>query len=549
VLRLILGSLILAYLDGFLITMPDVSQSCYENSWAFYSASTGLNLSYNLPTVDDVDLVEAGEDGDLWLASHSKSSVYYLPNGGSQWIETDLSYYGTFTVYAMAWDNGPEKLLVYGYSSTMGMKLLEVEPIGVPPVVKEKNPGSLYIPGTVAGLAVMDDPDDDDYELFIAGTFDGIGNGHNIPNFVRYKQGSYDSPLPNMPPIRAIASNGSTIFYATVGCAANNRGLPIGYYSKNTELLDVWTTIPLVIGGSGCVTALYADSRYVFVGGSFTVSIPGSGDVANAVVYYDRMTNDWHSINIPSTISSTSFAYDINALSVSVINNVYYLAIGGHFEFTVAGTTYYSFAMCDLSSLSWYPVPTEFAVDSVINSVLIDEISSVYIAGSLKLTSGGTTEGVFVFDVSTNTYRQVGYLPTVADSIILHTDDSDDQAVTTIYAGGNFVNGTKHLGLAYTNVQSSSSQSWTRAADDSQFFQYYTGDITEMVYATGGVGANNTNGYQSSYTVVNESSGGGMSGWGIFFLTAFILLVVLGVIAGAVGGFVYMKKRQNYQEL
>jgi hypothetical protein len=311
----------------------------------------------------------------------------------------------------------------------------------------------------------------------------------------------------------------------------------------------VWTTVPVVTGGSGCVTALYADSRYVFVGGSFTVTIPGSNEQAEGVVYYDRQSNQWNSINIPSTISSSSFAYDINSLAVSNIDGVYYLAIGGHFEFTVAGTTYYSFAMCDLSSLSWYPVPSEFDVDSVINSVIIDDISNVYIAGSLKLTSGGITEGVFVFDVTTSQYRQVGNLPTVADSIILHTDDSDDQLVTTIYAGGNFMNGTKHLGLAYTNIQSQPSVAWSRAADDSQFFQYYTGSITNMVYTTGGIGANNTNGYQSSYTLITTSSEGGMSGWGIFFLTAFIILVVLGVIGGAIGGLVYMKKRQNYQEL
>ena len=63
----------------------------------------------------------------------------------------------------MTWDDGPDNLLVYGTSATLGNQLLEIEPVGLPPVVKQKNPGSLYIPGTVYGLAVMDDPDDDDY--------------------------------------------------------------------------------------------------------------------------------------------------------------------------------------------------------------------------------------------------------------------------------------------------------------------------------------------------------------------------------------------------
>lgn len=69
-----------------------------------------------------------------------------------------------------------------------------------------------------------------------------------------------------------------------------------------------------------------------------------------------------------------------------------------------------------------------------------------------------------------------------------------------------------------------------------------------MIYTTGGVGQDNQNGYNPSYSVP-LSSGSGMSGWGIFFLTVFILLIVVVIIAVPVGGFVYYKKRQNYQEL
>ena len=67
-----------------------------------------------------------------------------------------------------------------------------------------------------------------------------------------------------------------------------------------------------------------------------------------------------------------------------------------------------------------------------------------------------------------------------------------------------------------------------------------------MVYVTGGVGQDYQNGYDPSYTL-QYTSDSGMSGWGIFFLTVFILLIVVGFIAAAVAGFVFYKKRSNYQ--
>jgi len=147
-----------------------------------------------------------------------------------------------------------------------------------------------------------------------------------------------------------------------------------------------------------------------------------------------------------------------------------------------------------------------------------------------------------------NSYTVIGNLPTEADSIILYNFSQDDVDYTNIIAGGNFNNGTLHSGLGFTDVNSSPSTTWTRAAASSQFDQFYTGEIVSLVYTTGGSGGNNTNGYDSSYTVPQSSSSGGMSGWGIFFLTVFILLIVAVIVAAVVGGgFVFMRKRNNYQ--
>merc|ERR1712137_696262 len=192
-----------------------------------------------------------------------------------------------------------------------------------------------------------------------------------------------------------------------------------------------------------------------------------------------------------------------------------------------------------------------FDTDTVVNTVLIDGISEIYIAGALQLTQGGIEEGVFKFDLDTNQYAEVGNLPTEAQSMILHTYDTDDEEdeYTEIYAGGYFVNGTNYMGLAFTETTASPSTSWNRAARDSQFKNFYSGAINDMVYTSGGIGANNTNGNDPTYTPYRSSTGG-MSGWGIFFLTAFILLVVVVIVGGIAGGaFVYMRKRQNYQEL
>merc|ERR1712137_1333829 len=309
-----------------------------------------------------------------------------------------------------------------------------------------------------------------------------------------YKDGEFDAPLPNMPPIQCLASHNSTVFYSTVACVGNTKALPIGYYTKNTAELDVWRTVPTVVGGSGCVTALFVDDYYVFVGGSFSVMLPETGDAAHAVVYFDRRLNSWKDIGLPATLSSSGDAYDINALSVG--NN-----------------NYHSFAVYNLNEDTWYPVPVEFDMDSIVNNVIIDEISSIYIAGTLHLNSGSMEDGVFSYNLNTNTYSGIGNLPTTAQAIILNTDDNDE---TNVFASGSFQNQTNHLALAYT---------------------------------TGGLGANDTNGYDPDYTPPSSSSGGGMSGWGIFFLVAFILLVVIVAVAAAVGGFMYFKKRQNYQEL
>merc|ERR1712232_893544 len=149
-----------------------------------------------------------------------------------------------------------------------------------------------------------------------------------------------------------------------------------------------------------------------------------------------------------------------------------------------------------------------------------------------------------------NTYTVIGDLPTDAESILLFNTEEDDNDVTYVFAGGNFINGTKHSGLGYAPSDAPPSETWTRAGGDTQFLEFYKGDVGVLLYTSGGVGANDTNGYDPSYTPQFTSSSGGMSGVGIFFLILFImvsLVVIVGLIAG--GGYLYWKKRQQYQAL
>ena len=149
---------------GYLIAVPQVSGGCKNVEWAFFNKDeTLLEVNYGkIPDVDDVDLLVGGDDNDLWIATHSSSSIGYLATNSTAWVDVDLTQFGTFTVYAMTWDNGPDKLLVYG-AADEGMKLLQISNQAFPPVVEEKSPGVLANPGIVTALAVMNDADDDDY--------------------------------------------------------------------------------------------------------------------------------------------------------------------------------------------------------------------------------------------------------------------------------------------------------------------------------------------------------------------------------------------------
>ena len=152
------------YKDTFLVAMPDDTQNCRVISFVTINKESLSTTKITTPSIADVDMLVAGNNGDIWVATNADSEILYLPEGGSQWIEVDLSYFGDqFSVYSMAWDSEHDKLLVYGSTSTGGMKMVEVIPAAYPPVVAERSPGSLYIPGTVTSLAVMDDPDDEDY--------------------------------------------------------------------------------------------------------------------------------------------------------------------------------------------------------------------------------------------------------------------------------------------------------------------------------------------------------------------------------------------------
>ena len=221
--------------------------------------------------------------------------------------------------------------------------------------------------------------------MYIGGAFDGIGS-HSYSNFVKFKAGSFDSPLPNMPPVGAMITNGSTIFYASAHTVTTGQNLPIGYYSKDREQLDYFRTIPIVNSPIASVSAFAIYGTQIFVGGAFNVTLP-SGGYANAVTYYDLSTGMWYSVNIPDNIGQY---YEINSISVAPVadeSSALYLTIGGKFSFTDSSQTqHFCLAVLNLGTGAWVPVSDSFNSYSIINQVIIDEIENVYIAGNLDVS-------------------------------------------------------------------------------------------------------------------------------------------------------------------
>lgn len=159
--------------------------------------------------------------------------------------------------------------------------------------------------------------------------------------------------------------------------------MPIGYYSKGTGKLDVWTSVPtLVYQTIACVTNIaVSDDGKIFFAGSFSVTLPGTATDSYAVVYFDSNDKQWKDIQIPQSIGAYSYA--MNALAVSTFNNQTYVAFGGNFEFTVDGNTYNSFAVYNLATSSWVNVPQEFSSGSIVDSIVMDGVSDIYVAGDL----------------------------------------------------------------------------------------------------------------------------------------------------------------------
>jgi len=549
-----------AWADGFLIAVPNNSTSCATTQFAFFNSTSHTLLDTDAFTAvpefyDSIDHLAVGDDNSLWIINYSDTLLYYLPAGSNQFIEIDLSVFGTgFSATSLTWVKQNGRLLVSG-SIELKDVLLEVDPDAFPPAVKVKSPGMLATAGTINSLSIMDDPDDDDYELYIGGNFDSIAGGLQGSNFVRYKAGVYDTPLPNLPPIVAMTTVGSTIFYATDRCSRNGGQLPIGYYSKDTKQADVWVNVPVVTDAtSGCVTALYADENVVVVAGDFDVLLPGGTTAAKDIVYFDRATATWNGVAFPGYASGVSSSNQINTVTAAKFGDVPYIAVGGHFQFTISGddTVYCGFAMVNLQTKQWVPPPTDFGAETIVNDIILDDLTRVYIAGFIALQSSTAKQGVFVFDVNQRTYTQAGNLPTAAQSILLYNTEEDDNDVTLLYAAGDFRNLTAHAGLAYTDATVVQADTvYHKAGLKSQFWQYFEGTVNDLVYETGGVGQNDDNGNDPQYSPPNlNGDDGGMSGWGKFFLTVFILLVITLVVVGvAGGGYVYWKKRQNYQQL
>lgn len=105
-------------------------------------------------------------------------------------------------------------------------------------------------------------------------------------NLACFKNGQWQAY--SKPEIAFMVAKESTLIMAYQQCALSNNFLPIATFNTDDSDNNVSfgdSGIPEVIGGAGCVYALFVNEDYLFIGGNFTVSIPGSSATASASKY------------------------------------------------------------------------------------------------------------------------------------------------------------------------------------------------------------------------------------------------------------------------
>jgi len=556
---------VIAYLDGLLVvTLGGVNFT--SSDFLIFDPATGMFDGTSIPRLDFyVSFVVEGDNGDVWVAPTSATrELYYYTVDQGIWIALSLESIDNsdFSIISMTYNFDKDILYVYALDTLSRDYLWFVfdTSVSYPPTPSLKNPGVLALDGTVNALVVIKDQNDEDFGLWAGGVFSAVGNGVLSDNLACFKSGYWRSY--SKPPIVSMTAKNQTLIIAYDDCASNGELLPIGTFNTDdSDDVVVFESLPVVIGGAGCVFALFADENYLFVGGNFSVSIPGSSATAHAVVGYNWKSATWFGIGLTSGISSSGDGYQILSLTVTALtdstgttNN--YLGIGGHFDVTISqGSTnnvYHSYALYNLDTGDWAPTPP-LDTDSIIYEAIPYMDNEIYLGGRMYSPSApAATEGVVVLNFTTNSFVEVGALQDTAQAILLLTmnteDDDDSNDYTVVYGGGDFEDVDDYqYGLAAYNFDAyltgeSTNTTWGWAGGN-VFSHYYNGNTFELVYETGGAGQNGTNGY---YPV---SSGGGNNGWWIALLCVLFVLVFVGAIGAGVAGFVYYKKRTTYQEI
>jgi len=549
--------------NGILISYPDYT-TCTSTIFQYFNTTTGaLDPDFTFPAGPfDISSITGGKNDDLWVIPYANVDaaetdpdyIYYYQTGSSDWVHVSLSPVRKFTAYSLVWDSDKDNLVVFLNDLTSGFeqKLVKVNTNTYPPTGSTQlNPGTLGNVGAVHGVASIQDADDEDYEIFIGGVFDRVGNGEPALNLVKFSKGDWE-PM-NSPPVKTLYAYGSTLYIGYLDPANNGDALPVAVINTQGDSNnDAFTDLPVVNGGFGTVTAIYSDDEEVFIGGDFSCILPGSSNTAHGVVVYSKANQRWYDIGIPATINSGGDGYLINSFSVNVINGSSILAIGGYFTFTAGGYDYNSVALYNLDQDRWVSVPVSFSSQTQVSEVLLNNTNTMYLAGEFDVQFQANVFGVASYNINTGVLTEVGDLEDFVDGIAFYTDDKNRE---WIYAGGllnslpNANNGS--YPLAYTQSPSSgSNQTWIIAGQDTILFNCFWGSISHIIYQTGGQGVNGTNGNDSSYSSggVNGGGGGGGNGWWITLIVLAVLFVVIAVPVAGFAAWKYFGKRKNYYE-
>ena len=197
---------------------------------------------------------------------------------------------------------------------------------------------------------------------------------------------------------------------------------------------------------------------------------------------YDKQT--FFGLDIPYVQGNTVYS-----ISKSPLNGGNYLCVAGKFVFTIAGTTYHSFAVYNLDSAVWESSYTlDLSIDAYIYNALLNNNGNAILAGQIyePLPQKASTAQANVLSGSALT--AIGHLRLTTKSIALYTNALSQE---TLFAAGEYYNDTGIAALL--SYPLTTGGSWSYAGKENLLYDYFSLSGAQIFYTSGGKGLNGVN--------------------------------------------------------